>query len=247
MAEKRFTDTGLNKQPWFRKLKPKMKCAIRFIFDECDKAGVWVIDMETLSYFVGEDVTLDELFEKVNSDKQNRIEKFGGDKIFIPGFVAFQYGELSEDCRPHKPIIALLKKYGLYDRVLVGYSKGINTLEDKTIQEKDKEEENDFGKYENLLQIPINDVTLEAAERNQYDLTKQKNTEFIKSQFEIFKLERSNDPPIKKRDYIKYPARLYSHFLNWLRNKKPPNGKDNTGNSNTGTKAVGRSIEFDRA
>src|SRR5438552_4104796 len=108
MAEIRFTDTGLNRQPWFRKLKPKMKCAVRFLFDECDKAGVWIIDMETLSYFVGEDVTLHELFEKINSDKENRIEMFGADKIFIPGFVAFQYGELSEDCRPHKKIIALL-------------------------------------------------------------------------------------------------------------------------------------------
>jgi hypothetical protein len=149
---KRFTDTDLNRQPWFRKLKPKMKCAVRFLFDECDKAGVWLIDMETLSYFIGEEVTIEELFEKINSDKGNRIEKFGRDKIFIPGFVAFQYGELTESCKPHRPIISLLKKYGLYERVLIGYQKGIDTLEEKDKdKEKEKEEEKDFGKPENLF------------------------------------------------------------------------------------------------
>jgi hypothetical protein len=143
---KRFTDTALNRQPWFRKLKPKMKCAVRFLFDECDNAGVWIIDMETMSYFVGEEVTQNELFEKVNSDKENRIELFGSDKIFIPGFISFQYGELSESCKPHRPIINLLKKYNLYERVLKGYCNTIETLEEKDIEkEKEKETEKDEG------------------------------------------------------------------------------------------------------
>jgi len=137
---KRFTDTNLNREPWFRKLKPKTKCAIRFLFDECNAAGIWVIDMETLSYFVGEEVTLDELLPAVNSDKADRIEVFNDDKLFIPGFVEFQYGRLSEDCKPHKKIIALLSKYNLLDRVYKGYTKGINTLQE---EEEDKEEEKD--------------------------------------------------------------------------------------------------------
>lgn len=153
---KRFTDTGLNRQPWYRRLKPKLKCAIRFLFDECDQTGVWSVDMEALSYFVGEDVSYEELFKGVNADKDNRIEKFGRDKIFIPGFIEFQYGSLSENCKPHKPIFSLLKKHGLYERVLIGYAKGIDTLQEK---EKDKEEEieketeKDFGKSENLSMI----------------------------------------------------------------------------------------------
>lgn len=143
---KRFTDTGLNRQPWFRKMNTKMKCAVRFLFDECDVAGVWNIDMETMSYFVGEEVTLKELFENINSDKSNRIEKFRGDKIFIPGFIEFQYGELSEKCAPHKPIIKKLKNYDLYERVLKGYLKGSETLEEKDkYKEKEEEEEKDKG------------------------------------------------------------------------------------------------------
>jgi hypothetical protein len=153
---KRFTDTAVSRRPWFRKLSPRLKCAVRFLFDECDNAGVWIIDMDTMEHFVGEPVTLAELFSEVNSDKPNRIEKFDTDKIFIPNFVRFQYGELSENCKPHKPIISLLKNYGLYERVLKGYSKGIDTLEEKEQEqekEKDKEteKEKDFGKSENLL------------------------------------------------------------------------------------------------
>ena len=67
-------------------------------------------------------------------------------KFFIPSFIEFQYGQLTEACKPHKPIIKELEKLGLLViengkgtvRVLKGYSKGINTLEEK---EKEKEQE----------------------------------------------------------------------------------------------------------
>lgn len=138
---KRFVETSLGREPWFRKLTPKIKCAVRFLFDECDITGVWIIDMETMSYFIGEEVALEELF-LMNSDKENRVELFGRDKLFIPGFISFQYGTLSENCKPHRPIIEKLKKYNLYERVLKGFQKGIHTLEEKEKEkEKDKEKE----------------------------------------------------------------------------------------------------------
>lgn len=242
---KRFTDTGLNRQPWFRKLKPKMKCAVRFLFDECDNAGVWITDMETMSYFIGEDVTLEELFCNVNTDKINRIEKFGADKIFIPGFIAFQYGELTESCKPHRPIISLLKKYDLYERVLKGYQKGIETLEEKEKEQEKEKEKEDRGAGKGLLkvntsmEIPPN--VLEAAEMNQWTLHQSRNTEFIHSQWKVFLKERNNDPPIKVRTYTSNPPELYQYFLNWIRNKAPKkNDKGQTG-------TAGKSIVFDQA
>lgn len=139
---KRFTDTNLNREPWFRKLKPRLKCAVRFLFDECDNAGIWVIDMETLTYFIGEEVGLDELLMTVNSDKVDRIELIREGKLFIPGFIDFQYGELSEYCKPHQKVISILKKYGLLERVYKGYSKGISTLQEEEVdKEEDKEED----------------------------------------------------------------------------------------------------------
>jgi hypothetical protein len=234
---KRFTDTALNRQPWFRKLKPKMKCAVRFLFDECDVAGVWVIDMETLSYFVGEDVGLEELFSKINSDKQNRIEMFGKDKIFIPGFISFQYGELTENCKPHRPIISLLKKYGLYERVLIGYQKGIDTLEEKE-KEMEQEQEKDFGKSENLLTIELPANVLEAAEMNQFTFTQNRNTDFVIQQWKVFLKERTNDPPLRRRQLLKSQSELNQYFLNWLRNKKPEKNGTHKQTSN-GSKQAG--------
>jgi hypothetical protein len=59
-------------------------------------------------------------------------------KWFDKDFCNFQYGELSEDCNPHRKYIELLKKAGLFKRVSEGYSKGTHTLEE---QEKEEEEE----------------------------------------------------------------------------------------------------------
>lgn len=66
--------------------------------------------------------------------------------------------------------------------------------------------------------------TLEAAERNQYTHTGERNTDFIKEQWEIFLLERKNDPSVKQRQNV---GRLQEYFLNWLRTKFPKqkNGK----------------------
>lgn len=88
--------------------------------------------------------------EILSIDGGTQFEKLPNGKIFVAGFCDFQYGQLSEDCKPHRPVIQKLKKQGLYERVLKGYQKGFQTLQEK---DKDKEEETvkDFGKSENLL------------------------------------------------------------------------------------------------
>lgn len=131
-------------------MKPALKCAWNFLCDECDEAGVWAIDAEMMAFCIGEDVDLDELIAAANEGKA-RLEKMGEGKIWIKIFVEFQYGKLSENCKPHLRIIQLLKKYGLLDRVTEGYTKGIDTLEDKdkekeTDKEKEKEEGGSRGK-----------------------------------------------------------------------------------------------------
>lgn len=135
---KRFTDTDLWDKEWYMALSCKHKCLIRFLFDKCDAAGVWSPNWLLASAYIGEQVSEDDL--KIFGD---RIEKLDDGKFFLTGFIEFQYGTLSEECRPHIKIIALLKKYDLYDRVCKGYTKGIYTLED---MDKDKEEEEDKEK-----------------------------------------------------------------------------------------------------
>ena len=141
--KKRFTDTDKWQKRWFGDLNPKHKLLWLYCCDVCSAAGIVDFNPRFFSFALGVAVTQDTL-NKALGDKIVWLEKYN--KFFIPSFVDFQYGQLSEVCKPHKPIIEELKKWGLIElengkgtvRVLKGYSKGINTLEEK---EKEKEQE----------------------------------------------------------------------------------------------------------
>ena len=118
---KRFTETQKWEDPWFRKLPPEMKLLWQWILDRCDSAGVIDPDLELASFQIGYQYPMDTL-----SEFGNRVLALDGGKFFIPKFIEFQYGKLSEDCRAHGPAFQSLKKHGLE-----GYSKGIHTLQVK--------------------------------------------------------------------------------------------------------------------
>ena len=137
---KRFADTKLSSEAWYRKLTPVFKAAWRFLTDECDQAGSWSIDAESLDFHVGAPVDLPSFISAVNSDKENRVIIFDeGRKLLIVGFVKFQYGALSADCKAHTPIIKRCEEL----KHLKGYPKGIHTLKEK---EEDKETEKEKEK-----------------------------------------------------------------------------------------------------
>ena len=140
--EKRFTDTDKWTKQWFGDLSIREKVLWLYCCDACDAAGIADFSTKFFSVSVGFPVkkeTLDKAFG-------DRIVWLESSKFFIPSFIEFQYGQLTEACKPHKPIIKELEKLGLLVmengkgtvRVLKGYSKGINTLEEK---EKEKEQE----------------------------------------------------------------------------------------------------------
>ncbi|HYG84555.1 MAG TPA: hypothetical protein VD907_06805 [Verrucomicrobiae bacterium] len=138
---KRFTDTEIWEKSWFMELSLKHKCLIRFLFDKCDAAGVWQPNLLLASVFIGERVTKED-FEVL----KDQIEYLPNGKIFIKDFVKFQYGELTSACPPHRKVIALLKNYGLLERVTEGYYKGNNTLqEEEEYKEEEKEKEKEGG------------------------------------------------------------------------------------------------------
>jgi len=149
---KRFVDTELDDKPWFTALSCRLKCAVQYIFRKCDSAGIWEPNYVVAAVYIGENGFTEP--ELLSIDSGQQFEKLPNGKIFVTGFCDFQYGTLSEDCKPHKPVIAKLKKLGLYERVLKGYQKGIDTLQEKD-KDKEKEMEQDFGKSENLLPAGI--------------------------------------------------------------------------------------------
>lgn len=150
---KRFTDTELDDKEWFMTLTCRLKCAVQYLFRKCDATGVWEPNYILATAYVGEGGFTEQ--EILSIDGGRQFEKLPNGKIYLPGFCDFQYGVLTESCRPHRPIIQKLKKHGLYERVLIGYQKGTNTLEEKDKdKDKEKEQEKDFGKSENLLTEP---------------------------------------------------------------------------------------------
>jgi hypothetical protein len=111
VAKKRFADTQLYDHDWFLVLPPRLKCAWDWLCRRCDEIGIWNVSMKKMSFEVGEPITLDELKEHF------KIVMIGDDKLFVPGFVAFQYcddsGHLSPNNKFHLSIAKKLSANGL--------------------------------------------------------------------------------------------------------------------------------------
>lgn len=134
---KRFTDTDKWKMAWFRKLGSEGRDLWNYLHDNCDCAGFFEIDLERISFELGFSVTLDRIISVLNGKVLFAAE----DRIFLPAFIEFQYGSLSEACKPHLAVIKKLKNQRVWEQ----YSKGFQTLEEKE-KEKDKEEDKEQEK-----------------------------------------------------------------------------------------------------
>jgi hypothetical protein len=140
IVKKRFTDCDKWSKAWFRKLPSKNKLFWYYILDKCDSVGVWDIDLEAASFFIG---------ETINSEILKILDKhlyfMKDDKVWIKDFIYFQYGYLEEGKggKPHQSYIRDLKRHGLWElylKSLKDYPYPLETLKDKD-KEKDKEKD----------------------------------------------------------------------------------------------------------
>ena len=122
---KRFVDTELWQKEWFQDLSLKEKILIKYIFENCDCAGVWNGNFKMASFIIGEKVSIEDL-GAINK-KKHQFDILNNNNIFVSDFIKFQYGELSEKCKPHTKVISMLKHYGLYERVMKEYTNSIDT------------------------------------------------------------------------------------------------------------------------
>lgn len=160
---KRFTETQKWEDPWFRRLEPRLKLLWFWILDRCDSAGIIDPDIELASFQIGYPYPMDTL-----SEFPDRIITLPNGKLFIPKFIAFQYGKLSTDCRAHGPIFQALSRNEIDPETLrpigypIGYPKGMDTLQ---VQDKvqDKEKYKDKNKTKTRARVGLSDV-LEFAE-----------------------------------------------------------------------------------
>lgn len=154
---KRFVDTNKYKKPFLRALPGSYKLLWDFLCLDCDHAGIWIVDFEIAQAYIGADmpVSKSEALVFFNKDEHRVIEIDGGKKWFVPSFIEFQYGCLSEKNRAHISVISILKKQNLLNADLsIKYPKPLTSplqgVKDKDM-DMDKEEGKDFGKSENLF------------------------------------------------------------------------------------------------
>ena len=108
---KRFRDTELYDKEKFMLLPPRLKVASDILNLRCNFFGDWQINMTKLNSEIGESVTIDEVLENF------KVRIFDNDKLYIEGFVGFQYGDEEERLSPtnrfHQNIAKKLKSFGL--------------------------------------------------------------------------------------------------------------------------------------
>lgn len=201
MAKKRFTDTEIWDKEWFMDLCPKLKCLIRYLFDNCDAAGVWTPNWKLATLHIGETVSATDL-KLLNG----QIEILPGGKIFLPDFINFQYGSLSESSPAHKPVFKAIQKNKLEGRV---FNRVSTTLQEK---DKDKEEDKDkdFGKSENLL-------TWDSVKQNFLNAYAWKEKFCLDKKIDLHVLEKKMTEflsDIELREDYKDLKELKSHFTN---------------------------------
>jgi hypothetical protein len=107
--------------------------------------------MVSLSFHVGVPVILEEFLAAIHSDGQVRVARVDRDKIILVDFVSFQYGELSDACKPHKKVIARLKKLNLLSECSKGIRYPLERVqEEEEDTDKDKEKEKEKEKEGSL-------------------------------------------------------------------------------------------------
>lgn len=153
---KRFTETSKWSDPWFMDLPGKWKLLWLYLLDSCDNAGVWQPNIRLASVQIGEP------FEAAEAMRifAGRVEMLPSGKWHVSKFVSYQYGELSEACRPHKQVLELRIAHGL-DRVSKGYPYPSNRVQDK---DKDQDKDQDKDREPKKRRATMAEVTAFAEE-----------------------------------------------------------------------------------
>ena len=112
---RRLSDTEIWKKDWFLDLSDKQKLLVKFLFDNCDCAGIYEISKRMLKMCFEEAITK----EDFNAIKQIRF--IDNNTIFIEDFIKFQYNvnisSLNPNYNVHKGIIARLNKYNILSTI----------------------------------------------------------------------------------------------------------------------------------
>ena len=133
---KRFTDTDKWKKPFIRGLEAKYKLLWFYILDDCDHAGLWIVDLEIASIRCGFDYSEKDVLKSLGQ----QIEVIKDGQIwFVRDFIDFQYGTLNESNRAHNSVLNILKKNKI--KPLISPLQGVKDKDKDMDEEQDEEQE----------------------------------------------------------------------------------------------------------
>jgi hypothetical protein len=135
MMAKRFTDTKKWGKTSFDELSNEMKLVWIFLCDNCDHAGIWDFNLRLLQFHLGQNITR----EAIESALGDKVVWLSDRKIFLPGFIDFQYGALNPENKVHKSVLTRLEKEG----AIKDLASPLQGAKDK---DKDKDKEKDKAK-----------------------------------------------------------------------------------------------------
>lgn len=143
---KRFTDSLKYKKKFFRDLPGPYKLLWDFLYHDCDNCGIWIVDFNMAQNYVGLDMPVDmeTALKLFNNGEQRIVEIRAGEKWFLPGYIEFQYVQLSEKNRAHIPVIGTLKKLGLLNidlSLIQNLKEDTGPLQGAKYKAKDKDKE----------------------------------------------------------------------------------------------------------
>ena len=154
ISHRRFTLTEKWKSPLFRKLSPNVKCIYFYLWENCDGAGFYEIDTETISFYT--QVPLAEIEPTLESLKEEEITLSNG-WLFILNYIEYQgNGNLSPNNNAHKAIISSLTKNIIHFKECLRTQNNLAPYED-LIRGSSKSKSNCLGKGNNKSISLIND------------------------------------------------------------------------------------------
>jgi hypothetical protein len=143
---KRFIDSSLFEKRWFRKLPSNIKLFYFYMLTKCDHAGMYDFDLELAEFQIGESIKKQE----IDKHLKEHIQFIKSDKIWIKGYVDFQYGILKDTNNAHKSVIKILNRYGIDLGASQGLTSSSQADQDK---EQDKDKVKDKNKKENKVEL----------------------------------------------------------------------------------------------
>jgi hypothetical protein len=110
VSGKKFTDSNKWKKQFFRNLSLEGKLAWFYLTDNCDHAGIWIVDVDTFNFQSGLRLTLQNILDIF----KNHVVLFdNGERLWLKTYYSFQYEDAKDTFSAKISALKRLKKYGL--------------------------------------------------------------------------------------------------------------------------------------